>query len=72
MAKIALGTLAVLAVLTLLVLVAGSIPPQEAPSGRAALGVKEAGQAAARRSSSERTIGATSVPKRSIDRNTSE
>jgi hypothetical protein len=72
MAKIALGTLAVLAVLTMLVLVAGSIPPQPTPSGRAALGAKAADQAAARRGNSARTIGATSVPNRSIDRKTSE
>jgi hypothetical protein len=72
MAKIALGTLVLLAVFTALVLAAGSIPPQPTPAGRAALGAKAADQAAARRSSSDRTIGATSVPNRSIERNTSE
>ena len=71
MAKIALGTLALGAVLGLLVLFAGSIPPQAAPSGRAALGAKGAAQAAERRASSLRTSGATSVAKRSIERSTS-
>ena len=71
MAKFSLGTLAVLAVLALLVLFAGSIPPQPAPSGRAALGAKGADQAAARRANSFRTSEATSVPKRSIERSTS-
>jgi hypothetical protein len=72
MAKVALGTLAVLAVFAALVVFAGSIPPQQAPSGRAALGVRGGNQAAARRASSARTIEATSVPKRSIDCSTSE
>jgi hypothetical protein len=71
MAKVALGTLAVLAVFAMLVLLAGSIPPQAAPSGRAALGAKAAAQAAERRANSERTVDATKVPKRSIERSTS-
>jgi hypothetical protein len=71
MAKLALGMLALGAVLALLVLVAGSIPPQAAPSGRAALGAKAAAQAAERRANSVRTSEATSVPKRSIERSTS-
>jgi hypothetical protein len=71
MAKVALGTLAFLAIFVALVLVGGSIEPQPAPSGRAALGVRGADQAAARRSTSDRTSGATPVPKRSIERSTS-
>jgi hypothetical protein len=71
MAKVALGTVAVLGVFALLVLLAGSIPPQAAPTGRAALGAKAAHQAAERRASSERTSEATSVPKSSIERSTS-
>ena len=71
MARISLGTAALLAVLALLVLLAGSIPPQPAPSGRAALGVRGADQAAARRAISVRTVEATPVPKRSIERSTS-
>ena len=72
MAKVALGTLAFLAVFTALVLVGGSIDPQPAPTGRTVLSVRSADQAAAaRRVVSVRTIDATSVPKRSIERSTS-
>jgi hypothetical protein len=57
--QIALGALAFLAVFAVLVLFAGSIPPQRED------------QAAARRSISERTSGATAVPNSSIERITS-
>ena len=71
MAKVALGTLAFLAVFAALVLVGGSIEPQPVPAGKAALGAREAHQAAERRASSIRTMDATSVPNRSIERSTS-
>jgi hypothetical protein len=71
MAKVAVGTLAFLAVFAALVLVGGSIEPQPVPTGRAALGAREAHQAAERRASSERTSEATSVPNSSIERSTS-
>ena len=71
MAKVALGTLAFLAVFAALVLVGGSIEPQPVPAGKAALGAREAHQAAERRASSIRTMDATPVPNRSIERSTS-
>jgi hypothetical protein len=71
MAKVALGTLAFLAVFAALVLVGGSIEPQPVPSGKAALGAREVHQAAERRANSIRTMDATSVPNRSIERSTS-
>ena len=55
MAKVALGTLAFLAVFAALVLVGGSIEPQPVPAGPAALGAREAHQAAERRAVSVRT-----------------
>ena len=57
MAKVALGTLAFLAVFAVLVLVGGSIEPQPVPAGKAALGARAAHQAAERRANSIRTIG---------------
>ena len=62
MAKVALATLTVVAAFGLLVALAGSIPPQDAPTGRAALGAKHAAQAAELRADRERTTEAIAAP----------
>jgi hypothetical protein len=68
MAKVALGIAAFLAVFAVLVLVAGSIPPQrqiEARGGKLQAvdrGHVIAREVEARRETSSRTSGATSVP----------
>jgi hypothetical protein len=62
MAKVALATLMVAAAFALLVVFAGSIPPQAAPTGRAALGAKHAAQDAERRADAELTTEAIAAP----------